>query len=226
MTSFQPDLTPSRRLLLNLAGYLGPPAIVAWGATLRVKLPDGLPPPFVHPELGPAIYVCWHQCLLPMTWYCRGRGIGTLISQHADGEAIARAVSRMGYRPIRGSSTRGGAGAMQEMTAAVLAGSSMAITLDGPRGPCCVAKPGALYLSHATQAPVYAIHVRMPRAWTLNSWDHFQLPHPGSAITAVWKGPYRVPAEAGKPEIEILRQRLENDLNQLRLAPLPDAPRS
>ncbi len=211
--------------MLALAEHLGPAAIVAWGATLRVRLPGGLPPPFVQPELGPAIYAFWHECLFPMTWYCRGRDIGTLISHHADGEAIARAVARMGYRPIRGSSTRGGAGAMQEMTAAVAAGISMAITLDGPRGPRGIAKPGALYLAHATQTPVYIIHVHMPRAWTFNSWDQFQLPYPGSAITAVWKGPYRVPAIAGKPEIECLRQTLENDLNQLRLTPVSASPR-
>jgi lysophospholipid acyltransferase (LPLAT)-like uncharacterized protein len=201
---------------LGLARRLGPGGIVAWGATLRLRLPRGLPPPFENPRLGAAIYGFWHQCLLPITWYCRGRGIGALISQHADGELIAQVAAKLGYQPIRGSSTRGGAGALEEMTMAVGSGRQLAITLDGPRGPRFYAKAGAIYLARATQAPIYIIHVIMPHAWTLNSWDGFKIPYPGSRIVATWRGPYCVPESADKAAIEDMRKMIEADLNALR----------
>ena len=52
------------------------------------------------------IYAFWHEALLFPTVF-RGRA-NILISQHADGELIARVCQHLGAGVVRGSTTRGG----------------------------------------------------------------------------------------------------------------------
>lgn len=210
--------TAKRRAVIAAAKYLAPPLITGLGGTLRVELPGGLPPELTRPALAPAIYAFWHRDLLPIAWYMRGQRVGILVSQHFDGEWITQAAQRMGYTVFRGSSTRGGLSALAEMAQAVRSGLPVAFTADGPRGPRFVAKPGPVLLARMTGAPLYAIHARLPRAWVLQSWDRFQIPHPFSPLIGLWAGPIPVPAEAQRPEIEQGRLALEDALNRLREA--------
>ncbi len=193
--------------------------MLALGASLRIRLPEGTPTPFAQSPpgkaLGPAIYIFWHRELMPIAWYCRGRGIGVLISQHFDGEWIARICHRLGYRPIRGSSTRGGQMAIEELTRFLNQGGAVALTVDGPRGPSQRMKPGAVYLARETGAPIYAISVQMPQAWELTSWDRMRIPWPGSRVTSLWSGPFQIPRSASAEELELWRRRLEEELNRL-----------
>ncbi len=211
--------TPRQRRQLALIEHLGTPLLLALGASLRIRLPRGLPDPLqqspLGQSLGPAIYIFWHRELMPIAWYCRRRGIGILISQHFDGEWIARISSRLGYRCIRGSSTRGGQLAMDEMSAFLAQGGTVALTVDGPRGPRQRMKPGAVYLARETGAPIYAVHAAMPRAWEIPSWDRLQIPWPGSRVIGHWSGPFYVPRSAGAEEMEDWRRRLEDELNRL-----------
>lgn len=208
--------TRKQRALIAAARVVAPALIVGLGDTLRLELPMGQPPESLTLPPTPAIYVFWHRCLLPMAWYCRKQGYGILISQHFDGEWIAQAAARMGYRIFRGSSTRGGHQAMLEMAHAVSDGQSIGFTVDGPRGPRFQAKSGPVYLARATGAPIYALHFSPQRAWELNSWDRMQIPRPFSRLRGVWAGPLRVPASATSDEMEGYRQQMEDLLNGLR----------
>lgn len=211
-----PHWSRKQRVLIALARRVAPLLIVGLGETLRLELPQGQPPESLTTPPGPAIYVFWHRCLLPVAWYCRHQGYGILISQHFDGEWIAQAADRMGYRTFRGSSTRGGREALVEMTHAVAAGQPVGFTVDGPRGPRFLAKPGPVYLARATGAPIYALHFSPRRAWTLKSWDRLQIPRPFSRLRGTWAGPIRVPADAAPEEMEGYRQQMEDLLNRLR----------
>lgn len=211
-----PYWTGKRRAIITAAKYLAPALINALGGTLRVALPQGLPPELARPALRPAIYAFWHRDLLPIAWYMRGQRVGILVSQHFDGEWITQAAQRMGYIVFRGSSTRGGLSALAEMAQAVRSGLPVAFTADGPRGPRFVAKPGPVLLARMTGAPLYAIHAQLPRAWVLHSWDRFQIPHPFSRMIGHWAGPISVAADAQRPEIEQGRLALETALNRLR----------
>lgn len=210
-----PHWSWQRRALIAAAKYLAPPLINGLGATLRVALPGGLPEELTAPAPLPAIYAFWHRDLLPVAWYMRGRPMGILVSQHFDGEWITQAAQRMGYTVFRGSSTRGGVSALSEMARALRAGLPMAFTADGPRGPRFVAKPGPVMLARLTGAPLYAVHAQLPRAWVLNSWDRFQIPHPFSRAIGHWAGPIAVPGDAERPELEQARLALEAALNGL-----------
>ena len=81
------------------------------------------------------IHVFWHAHLLLMVYSYVGPRLVFMISQHRDGEMIAKTVERFGYDPARGSSTRGGAAAWRAMLKSIRGGADIGFTPDGPRGP-------------------------------------------------------------------------------------------
>ncbi|MFM7223680.1 MAG: lysophospholipid acyltransferase family protein [Bacteroidota bacterium] len=96
------------------------------------------------------ILAFWHaqQLMIPLGY--RGAGTHILISQHHDGELIARIVARFGHRAVRGSSTRGGVGALRALIRLGRSGTDLVVTPDGPKGPRQVAKRGVIELAKAT----------------------------------------------------------------------------
>ncbi|OQW30819.1 MAG: hypothetical protein A4E19_08700 [Nitrospira sp. SG-bin1] len=100
------------------------------------------------------ILAFWHaqQLMIPVGY--RGRGSHVLISQHGDGEIIARIIARFGHEAVRGSSTRGGAGALRALIKLGRSGRDVVVTPDGPKGPRQVAKLGVVHLAKATGLPI------------------------------------------------------------------------
>jgi lysophospholipid acyltransferase (LPLAT)-like uncharacterized protein len=103
------------------------------------------------------ILAFWHsqQLMIPLGY--RGAGSHVLISQHGDGEIIARIIARFGHHAIRGSSTRGGAGALRALIKLGRSGRDLVVTPDGPTGPRQVAKLGAVQLAKATGLPIVPV---------------------------------------------------------------------
>src|SRR5207237_3122201 len=60
----------------------------------------------------PVVMALWHGEMLPLLYYHRNRRIAVMVSEHGDGEIIARILDRFGFRLIRGSSSRGAARAL------------------------------------------------------------------------------------------------------------------
>jgi lysophospholipid acyltransferase (LPLAT)-like uncharacterized protein len=100
------------------------------------------------------ILAFWHaqQLMIPIGY--RGAGSHVLISQHGDGEIIARIIARFGHQAVRGSSTRGGAGALRALIRLARSGQDVVVTPDGPKGPRHVAKLGVIQLAKATGLPI------------------------------------------------------------------------
>src|ERR1043165_3427380 len=110
------------------------------------------------------ILAFWHaQQLMIPTGY-RGTGANVLISQHQDGEIIARIISRFGHWAVRGSSTRGGAFALRELIR------------RGPKGPRRVAKLGVIQLAKATGLPIVPLAFSCSKKNSsragIDSWSH------------------------------------------------------
>lgn len=101
-----------------------------------------------------AIFAFWHGQQLMMLFGYRGTGTQALISQHGDGEIIARIVARFGHQAVRGSSTRGGAGALRALIKLGRSGQDVAVTPDGPKGPRQVVKLGVIQLAKASGLPI------------------------------------------------------------------------
>src|SRR5688500_3098880 len=146
------------------AGALGKYMLDALLASVRFEVVSAEPPRHLTAKHG-VIYTLWHGRLLPLTFFHRNQNIATLISQSSDGEYIARVVERWGYTALRGSSSRGGSGALREMVKVARSGRSLAITPDGPRGPRQKLKPGVLTLAQLTGLPIVPMSASATRAW-------------------------------------------------------------
>lgn len=173
------------------------------GATLRYRDVNAPGTPVGHTISGPVVFAFWHCAMLTCAHRFRDMGIAILISRSFDGELIARTVELLGFLAVRGSSSRGGAGALRVLQQAYADGRRCAFTADGPRGPERVAKPGPVQLAQLTGAAwVGAYHAEPSRAWYLKSWDHFMIPKPFATVTFGW------PAHVA-PELELLQKALD-----------------
>src|SRR5437870_3302320 len=137
--------------LIRALGFAGAWLVKGWHSTLRIRedtaASGGMP---LHPRRGRFIYAFWHEHILLATNY--GRKSEVLVSKHADGELITQTILRMGMRAVRGSSRRGGIGAVFEMIRRS-GRSHLAVTPDGPRGPRRQVQPGIIFLASKTGLP-------------------------------------------------------------------------
>lgn len=199
------------RLILAVLPPLASVIIKVLAATMKLE--------FLHEERVRQFYdkdekviiAFWHNRLLLMGLCYRGKGIRILISQHKDGELIARVMEIFGFGTVRGSSTRGGAAAMREMLKAVKE-SDIAITPDGPRGPRFVAQEGAIALARLTGRPIIPLTFGSSRKKVFASWDAFNLPYPFSRGAFLWGEPIYVPKDA---DLEEKRKELEMKLREM-----------
>lgn len=142
----------------------------------------------------PTLLVLWHGQMLPLAWHMRRRGIHILVSEHRDGEIIARILHALGHHTVRGSTTRGGARALVEMVRLLKSGATVAVTPDGPRGPARQMAPGALVAAARAGSTVTPLFVTADRAWHLNSWDAFMIPKPFARVVVHFGEPERIVA--------------------------------
>jgi lysophospholipid acyltransferase (LPLAT)-like uncharacterized protein len=172
--------TVLQRLQLWLVSWIVPAFLYLIGPTLRVTFSWEEGSIGSLDNIHPGIFPFWHRCVLGAAWIFRHRNLAVLTSRSLDGELIARVIHRMGYIPVRGSSSRGGQRGLLEMHTLVKNGGGVAFTIDGPRGPRFVAKRGSVLLARTTGVPITAFYVAMEKARVLNTWDGFMIPMPFS----------------------------------------------
>jgi lysophospholipid acyltransferase (LPLAT)-like uncharacterized protein len=140
--------------------------------------------------------------------------IYVLISQHADGQLVAEVCRHLGFRTVRGSTTRGGAEAIRQMLR-LGHKAHLAITPDGPRGPRRKVQQGLVYLAARTGRPIVPIGIGYSKTWRMQSWDRFALPKPWSASVCVTEDLIEVPACADRALVEEYTDRVEAALRRL-----------
>ncbi|MFB3816766.1 MAG: lysophospholipid acyltransferase family protein [Candidatus Methylomirabilales bacterium] len=195
--------------MLRVIQHLGAAVLCLWFATIRLRWSGGEYVRTSPRERRNAIFVFWHQRLLCFLYTHRGGGGHVLVSRSHDGEIVARLLVGLGFAPVRGSSRRGGAGALRELLEVVGDGRDIGITPDGPRGPAQVCKPGAVYLASRSGLPLVPLSVSYRRFWALRSWDRFQLPWPGTSAVVHAGDPIWVPANLDAQGVEDWRARVE-----------------
>lgn len=163
---------------------------------------------------APWLVAMWHGrmlCLMPLRWH-RGRGIDVLVSPSDDGSLATNALRRFGYRAIRGSLSRRGAGAMREMTAVLQTRGHLVVTPDGPRGPRHTMHSGVAWLARTTGVPILPVAVAVDRAWRLRSWDRFTIPKPFARLCVHYGEPVPVAADADDDLLERIGGQLREQL--------------
>jgi lysophospholipid acyltransferase (LPLAT)-like uncharacterized protein len=165
----------------------------------------------------PGIGAFWHQCIFPAVWIWRDRGIVVLNTVNFDGQWTRRVIERLGFGTAQGSSTRGAIEGLAAMARNLEAGHHVAFTIDGPRGPRYVAKPGAVILARRTGKPVSVFHVGLSSAHTFKkSWDLFRLPYPFSRAVMFVAPPIRVPVDAGSETMKEKQAEVQAALERVR----------
>ena len=165
----------------------------------------------------PLIFVFWHGQLLSLVHHHRNEGIVVLVSEHKDGEYIARVIHRHGFETARGSSTRGGVKGLKAIVRAARDGKDLAFTPDGPRGPRHEFKLGAITAAQLTGLPLVTITVGSDRAWYLNSWDRFMIPKPFSNLRIRYGEPRWVPRDATEEVKKEIALDLQEELRRFTL---------
>jgi lysophospholipid acyltransferase (LPLAT)-like uncharacterized protein len=207
--------TLRQRVMLALVSALGYVVIRVLGATLRFAWSneEGATPERIA---RPAIYSFWHQCIFPAASLFRGQHIGVMTSLSFDGEFIARIIEKLGFHAVRGSSSRGAVGALLGMRREIEKAEAVAFTIDGPRGPRYVAKPGPVLLAQATGAPMAAFHIALDKPWVLKSWDATMIPKPFSRALLRVSRVMHVPAAIDDKILDAHHAELQSALDRVR----------
>lgn len=158
----------------------------------------------------PFIYALWHAQILPLIWYHRHTHAALVVSSHRDGALLAEAAETWGFKLIRGSSTRGGLGALRGVMRSLETGEDVAMTPDGPRGPARAVKRGIVLAAQKSGVPILPVRAMVDRSWKLQTWDRFEIPRPFAKI-GIWYGP-TLDARV-TPDVELMVAELEGALN-------------
>ena len=165
---------------------------------------------------GAVVYASWHQRFFPgITFFATRKPIAIMISQSRDGEMIARVVDILGWRSVRGSSSKGGIRALKELRSLTREGYRVGHIVDGPQGPFGVIKPGLLTIAQFSGAPILPVIISGQRRWVFNSWDRFMVPKPFSRVFVRFGKPIFVPRRLNTDDFETLRQDVEKQIKEL-----------
>ena len=157
----------------------------------------------------------WHYGFLYIFYYLRCFRAAVMVSASKDGEYIARLSRKFGHQPVRGSSHQRGVRALREMLAALAEGQGAGIVADGSQGPARRAQAGCILMASRSGCPICPMSWAASRVMVFHSWDRTAIPLPFSHIVMRHGPALHVPPNLKGEEIEVWRQRLEDELNRL-----------
>jgi lysophospholipid acyltransferase (LPLAT)-like uncharacterized protein len=193
-------MKPSVRLSQRLAAWFGATLLKLFSYTLRIKLEDraGF---YASTRSSPFLLCIWHNRILGSVLAdyrlnrTRPLPLSVLTSASKDGGILAGFVHHFRMGNIRGSSSKRGAAALLETRGKLQAGCDIAITPDGPRGPCYHLAPGIVFFAANSATPIVPVVVKMTAFWKFGKrWDAFRLPKPFSQILISYLEPLPIGA--------------------------------
>lgn len=204
-----------QRVIIRLMGRMAYFVLSILGKTLRYEFVDKLTLDEAFVKYPNAILSVWHDSLTSGAYYLRNRGFVVLTSKSRDPEFAARCGIMLGYGIIRGSSSRRAVIAMKELIEVANQGLPTLFTLDGPRGPRHIAKPGAVMLSMITGNPIIPGAIYPVSKWQTKSWDKHNIPKPFSRVILTYGEPIYVSRNASPDEIEQKCKELQQAIETL-----------
>jgi lysophospholipid acyltransferase (LPLAT)-like uncharacterized protein len=195
-----------------------------WLATLRLRL-------VVHPELErrgdvPWVLSFFHGTQWPLLAWRRRRPTLVMVSHSDDGAIQARALGLLGFRVVRGSSSRGGARGLAAIVRGLRAGDSdAAFAVDGPRGPYGEVKPGAALAAQRSGGVLVPMGSAVANGKTFTrAWDRFVLAWPFARVVVVLGAPIEAasPGCPERPETSVALRDAIAEANEAAFAALAD----
>lgn len=173
------------------------------GPTLRLEILGVHNAVQIRERAEPAIGAFWHRSIFPAIWIWRNRRIVVLNTVNFDGQWTRRVIERLGFGTAQGSSSRGAIEGLTSLAHHLEQGRHVALTIDGPRGPRYIAKPGPVILARRTGKPISVFHIAVKSGHTFRkSWDLFRLPYPFSQAVMVCAPPIRVALDADSATVK------------------------
>lgn len=206
-----------KRILYHyLFPYCGVFLVKLLSATYRVRIVDPENEADILKNSGRLVYASWHQRFFPgITFFSTRKPIAIIISKSRDGEMAARAVDVLGWHPVRGSSSKGGKAALEEIKALGSSDYKVGHIVDGPQGPFGKIKPGLIRIAQYADLPIVPTITSGQNVWIFNSWDRFMVPKPFSRVIIRFGQAIHVPGQLDTSEFEAVRVKVEQRLEAL-----------
>lgn len=212
-----PRLPWSRRAQIPIIAAAVYSVIRTLGPTLHFELLGKQHPDRVYASGRRCIYAFWHRVIIPVAWWARHRGIVVLNTTAFDGQWTRKVIEWLGFGTAQGSSTRGGLRGLAVMAQRLEEGKDCGFTIDGPRGPRYIAKPGPVMLARKTGNPILVFHIGVNRGKTFTqTWDHFLLPAPFARAVILCAPPIYVPRDADASAMEERQAKMQSELERVR----------
>ena len=171
-----------------------------------------------NPNLKPCIYAMWHANQFLVHGLEDKANTSILVSNSIDGEVIARAVEKWGFKVVRGSAGKKGAvESTMQMLTRLKNGECVGIMVDGPHGPLHKVKNGAVKLAQMSGAPIVPAHWYSPQKTFINlpSWDKMTTPLGDCKILNLYGEPIYVNENATDEELSEAKENIRTQLLNL-----------
>lgn len=141
------------------------------------------------------VFSSWHGKSWIPAYFLKDLGIYALTSLSRDGSYMTEILHRLGWKTVRGSSSRGASRSLLALYRKLKEGASTALTPDGPTGPIYEVKPGIIFLQE--KAGSMLVPIGVDARWNKNfaSWDKYLLPLPFSKTALVFGEPFSFEAD-------------------------------
>lgn len=184
-----------------------------WTATWRVQIEEPAEMKGFLNSKTPFLMAHWHGDELALIHLSRRYKIATITSTSKDGELVNTVLNLLGAKTARGSSTRGGVGALKGLLTLAKQGRNISFAVDGPKGPLHVVKPGIFEFSKLKSFPIFVVSVACKNAiYFPRSWNKTYFPKPFAKVAVVWKGPLPAVTKETDPRSSDLAEDLKNQL--------------
>jgi lysophospholipid acyltransferase (LPLAT)-like uncharacterized protein len=212
-----PQLPWTRRVQIPLIAAAVYTVIRTLGPTLRYEVLGWQNAERVYASGKRCIWAFWHRVIIPISWWARNRGIVIMNTTAFDGQWTRKVIEWLGFGTAQGSSSRGGLRGLAVMAKRLDQGLDCGFTIDGPRGPRYVAKPGPVMLARKTGCPITVFHIGVDRGKTFEkTWDHFLLPMPFARTVILFAPPISVPPDADRETLEAKHAEMQRELERVR----------
>ena len=196
-----------------------------WSRSIKTRFVNREVPERFKTEGKNVIFAFFHGDLLSLLHSHRDAGLLVPASESRDGEIMARVLRHFGFEVVRGSSKRNGHKALLALIRGMRRGRTVAIAVDGPRGPLHAVKTGAVFLAGISKAPIIPVAAAAKQCKVVDrSWDKLVIPAPFTECLVMFGDPIYVNGTSND-EIEVSQRKLEADLRRLthEVAPRPSA---
>ena len=147
----------------------------------------------------------FHGTQWPLLAWQRRKPTLVMVSHSKDGAIQARALGRLGFSVVRGSSSRGGVRGLATLVRRMRRdGADAAFAVDGPKGPYGIAKAGCVCAARSSGGVLVPMGSAVARGVVLRrAWDMFAIAWPFSRVAVTLGAPIEPSSHEARAQLEI-----------------------